>query len=153
MTDLNKMWAALKKYQLYADADGHGESWAVMCKERTEEVAAVAAMYAAAAYSAAAAAGAAGAVAVAGSGANAEGWSDRAIDRIEQAIKERKPVPSNIEQAIKEGAHMIDLNKAERQPLSIDQISMIFNRVYPAQPLSQNIINLVQEVEKHHGIR
>jgi hypothetical protein len=38
-------------------------------------------------------------------------------------------------------------------PLSLDQISMIFNRVYPAQPLSQNIINLVQEVEKHHGIR
>jgi len=41
----------------------------------------------------------------------------------------------------------------EPQPLSIDQISMIFNRVYPAQPLSQNIINLVQEVEKHHGIK
>jgi len=39
------------------------------------------------------------------------------------------------------------------QPLSLDQISMIFNRVYPAQPLSQNIINLVQEVEKHHGIK
>jgi len=39
------------------------------------------------------------------------------------------------------------------QPMSVDQISMIFNRVYPAQPLSQNIINLVQEVEKHHGIR
>jgi len=42
---------------------------------------------------------------------------------------------------------------AAPQPLSIDQISMIFNRVYPAQPLSQNIINLVQEVEKHHRIR
>jgi hypothetical protein len=46
-----------------------------------------------------------------------------------------------------------DALKAQRQPLSIDQISMIFNRVYPAQPLSQNIINLVQEVEKHHGIK
>jgi hypothetical protein len=43
--------------------------------------------------------------------------------------------------------------KVLRQPMSVDQISMIFNLVYPAQPLSQNIINLVQEVEKHHGIR
>jgi hypothetical protein len=57
---------------------------------------------------------------------------------------------------------MIDLCKdavksikfiAVPQPMSVDQISMIFNRVYPAQPLSQNIINLVQEVEKHHGIK
>jgi len=45
------------------------------------------------------------------------------------------------------------LNAPQPQPLSLDQISMIFNRVYPAQPLSQNIINLVQEVEKHHRIR
>ena len=45
------------------------------------------------------------------------------------------------------------LNAPQPEPMSVDQISMIFNRVYPAQPLSQNIINLVQEVEKHHGIR
>jgi len=45
------------------------------------------------------------------------------------------------------------LNAPQPQPMSVDQISMIFNRVYPAQPLSQNIINLVQEVEKHHRIR
>ena len=44
------------------------------------------------------------------------------------------------------------LAATQRQPLILDQISMIFNRVYPAVPLSQNIINLVQEVEKHHGI-
>jgi hypothetical protein len=47
----------------------------------------------------------------------------------------------------------VPLYTAPPQPLSLDQISMIFNRVYPAQPLSQNIINLVQEVEKHHRIR
>lgn len=45
------------------------------------------------------------------------------------------------------------LNAPQPEPMSVDQISMIFNRVYPAQPLSQNIINLVQEVEKHHRIR
>jgi len=27
MTDLNKMWDALSRYQQFADADGHGESW------------------------------------------------------------------------------------------------------------------------------
>jgi hypothetical protein len=47
----------------------------------------------------------------------------------------------------------VPLYTAPPQPLSLDQISMIFNSVYPAQPLSQNIINLVQEVEKHHGIK
>jgi hypothetical protein len=50
-------------------------------------------------------------------------------------------------------AELHNTNAPEPQPMSVDQISMIFNRVYPAQPLSQNIINLVQEVEKHHGIR
>jgi len=48
---------------------------------------------------------------------------------------------------------VLNAPQPQPQPMSVDQISMIFNRVYPAQPLSQNIINLVQEVEKHHGIR
>lgn len=40
MTDkLNEMWAALATYQPKADADGHGESWALMCSERTKETA------------------------------------------------------------------------------------------------------------------
>jgi len=30
-----KMWVAFEAYQPTADADGHGESWAVMLKERT----------------------------------------------------------------------------------------------------------------------
>jgi hypothetical protein len=29
------MWAALEAYQPKAIADGHGDSWRVMCKERT----------------------------------------------------------------------------------------------------------------------
>jgi hypothetical protein len=37
MTDkLNEMWTALTAYQTKADADGHGESWAQMCSEKTE---------------------------------------------------------------------------------------------------------------------
>ena len=36
---LAEMWAALAEYQEQADKDGHGESWAKMCSERTEEAA------------------------------------------------------------------------------------------------------------------
>ena len=34
-----KMWAAMATYQPTADADGHGETWALMCSERTEDAA------------------------------------------------------------------------------------------------------------------
>jgi hypothetical protein len=34
---LDEMWAALEAYQPTANADGHGESWRVMCRERTTE--------------------------------------------------------------------------------------------------------------------
>jgi len=46
---LAEMWSALEEYQPQANADGHGESWRVMCSERTEEAAraAVAAAWAA----------------------------------------------------------------------------------------------------------
>ena len=30
-----KMWAALEKYQPYADADGHGKSWSRICEFKT----------------------------------------------------------------------------------------------------------------------
>ncbi len=40
---LNEMWTALAAYQSKADADGHGESWALMCSERTADTAAEAA--------------------------------------------------------------------------------------------------------------
>jgi hypothetical protein len=39
---LNEMWTALAVYQPKADADGHGESWALMCSERTERAANIA---------------------------------------------------------------------------------------------------------------
>jgi hypothetical protein len=39
MTKLEEMWAALAKYQPYADADGNGKSWAEMCELRTAEAA------------------------------------------------------------------------------------------------------------------
>jgi hypothetical protein len=34
---LAEMWAALEEYQPQADKDGHGESWRIMCEERTKE--------------------------------------------------------------------------------------------------------------------
>jgi hypothetical protein len=97
MTDLNKMWTALEKYQPFADQDGHGESWRVMCSERTIDAAAAAwaeaganAEWAVAAYAASAAYAAAWAAETA-EGAAWAYWSDRAIKRIENAIKERQP--------------------------------------------------------------
>jgi len=36
-TKLDEMWTALEAYQPQANADGHGESWRVMCRERTTE--------------------------------------------------------------------------------------------------------------------
>ena len=87
MTDLNKMWEALARYQSYADKDGHGDSWRVMCSERTREAAWAAAERAArAAY---VAAWPAAAWAAAEAAAFAEYWSELAIKHIEQAIKER----------------------------------------------------------------
>jgi hypothetical protein len=32
---LAEMWAALAEYQPMADADGYGEAWRIMCRERT----------------------------------------------------------------------------------------------------------------------
>jgi hypothetical protein len=35
MSDLTEMWAALERYQPYADKAGHGDSWRRMTTERT----------------------------------------------------------------------------------------------------------------------
>jgi hypothetical protein len=62
---LAEMWRELAEYQPIADLDGHGESWAKMCRERTEDAARAAmeddAARSAAGYAAAAASGASGA--------------------------------------------------------------------------------------------
>jgi len=73
---------------------------------------------------------------------------EQAVDVLQNCWYDESP-PTNTLPTIQKLRNAL----AAPQPLSIDQISMIFNRVYPAQPLSQNIINLVQEVEKHHGIK
>ncbi len=39
---LAEMWRELEEYQPMADANGHGESWARMCRERTEAAAEIA---------------------------------------------------------------------------------------------------------------
>jgi hypothetical protein len=78
------MWDALARYQPYADTDGHGETWRVMCSERTADAAGAAAnacLMSAADYAEAAAAKAAA--------TDVKYLSDRAIARIEDAIKER----------------------------------------------------------------
>jgi hypothetical protein len=41
----------------------------------------------------------------------------------------------------------------QRQPMDVNQINKIWNRVYPGQPLSQNIVNIVRKVEAYHGIK
>jgi hypothetical protein len=51
---LAEMWRELAEYQPQADRDGHGESWARMCSERTAAAARSAAWYAADAASSAA---------------------------------------------------------------------------------------------------
>jgi len=81
MTDLEPMWAALAKYQLYADADGHGDSWRRMCSERTVKAAWYATEAAEAARSPV--------TATAYSARCAAYWFYSAIERIEQDLKER----------------------------------------------------------------
>jgi hypothetical protein len=90
---LAEMWAALAAYQTRAEANGHGDSWALMCSERNAG-AAFAANYAAkgtnaltAAYAAAWAAAAASADAVtwATAAADIKYCVQQAIDRINKA--------------------------------------------------------------------
>ena len=101
MTDLSAMWDALARYQPFADADGHGESWKRMCEERTIDAAVAAvnaarakAAWAEATYAAASAASWAESAAeaeadAAAAAAAATIRSARAIERIEDALKER----------------------------------------------------------------
>jgi chorismate mutase len=83
---LAEMWAALEEYQPFANRDGHGESWAKMCRERTEG-AALAAASAAAADAAWAAAWAAGRAAP----RDAASAAARAADSVD-AIRRAKEV-------------------------------------------------------------
>jgi hypothetical protein len=85
MNKLNEMWAALAAYQPKADAEGHGETWATMCKEKTSDAAEAAAWdAAAAAWSASAdeAAWSASAAAWDAAVAEADSWAQSAIDGI-----------------------------------------------------------------------
>ena len=108
-TKLNEMWAALTAYQPQADAAGHGESWAKMCKEKTYAASDAAASDAAAdaadayadyadyayadyAYYAAAYAYYAAVVAAyAVDAVDAEKWAQRAIDKINKVLKLAPP--------------------------------------------------------------
>ena len=76
MTKLDEMWDALAKYQSKADDRGHGESWAKMCKLRTEKACSTADYAEAAAASAAAE-----------SFFNVDYWTQAAIAHINHAIE------------------------------------------------------------------
>jgi len=98
MSKLDEMWAALLAYLPQAISNGHGESWAKMCSERTA-AAAYAAYAADAAWATAACAEATAAAADAVEAAEAadadadaaEWYAQRAIDRIKRTAvaKER----------------------------------------------------------------
>ena len=101
MTELDEMWDALEKHQFRADKRGHGESWAEMCRLRTEKActAASKAAYADAVvavdavcgwFAAAAAAAAYAAAGYAEAAANAEYWRQEAIYLINKATGEIK---------------------------------------------------------------
>jgi hypothetical protein len=95
MNKLDEMWAALIAYFPQATANGHGESWAKMCNEKTA-AATYAAADAAATYAAADAAAAdaaaatyaadwAATYAAAANAAAAADWAQKAIDWIKKA--------------------------------------------------------------------
>ena len=98
MTKLDEMWVKLAKYQSKADKRGHGESWAEMCRLRTEKACRDADYAAAdddddAAGAAANAAGYAGYAEAAAASAAAESffnvdyWTQAAIAHINHAIE------------------------------------------------------------------
>ncbi len=95
MNKLNEMWAALAAYQPQADAEGHGDTWATMCKEKTSGAARAAWSAVDAAWSAADAAGdakaayaSAGAAYASVKAAEADTWAQKVIDRINK-LKEK----------------------------------------------------------------
>ena len=92
-TILDPMWDALARYQSYADADKHGDSWRKMCEERTQSAADAASWYAENVWTVGATVRMAMEAALAAARAeisqHASEWSGLAIKRIEQAIKER----------------------------------------------------------------
>jgi hypothetical protein len=92
VSDLNEMWAALERYQPYADKAGHGESWKRMVQEWTPEAADAATDAAWIATRSMAVASAAAAAAVALSRTKSKNRWDRqyardAIKRINKAME------------------------------------------------------------------
>jgi len=97
MTDLTEMWKKLNEYQSYADTDGHGDSWRMMCEERTSEAAVFAAVHASmrmlnearGAWVSNAARAVALAVSAAAKVEGTDGWPASAIRNINESLKDR----------------------------------------------------------------
>jgi hypothetical protein len=122
------MWETLAKYQPYADADGHGETWRVMCEERTEE-----ATWAARAAATAACDAAWAARAAAWAVARAAYWSDIAIERIERAIKERESI--NVESKLQP---LVDL---------YNELLFAVGKKHPNETRHQTALRYIQQAE------
>jgi hypothetical protein len=83
-----EMWAAFEAYQATADKEGHGDSWRVMCKERTEKAAWVASLIRTSAAAPAGSAAVRGAWASrAAAAAAASAAAAKADDYAQEAIK------------------------------------------------------------------
>jgi hypothetical protein len=82
MNKLDEMWAALLAYLPQAIDDGHGDSWAKMCNEKTPDAAYAASDAAASDAWAASAAYAADAAAYGAS--YADHWAQKAIDALQK---------------------------------------------------------------------
>ena len=91
MIKLEEMWRALGKYQKYAEAADHGDTWAALCEERTDLAAYNASCGAEAMGQDGANKAAAAATRVAHRSADGDGIAvinaQRAIDFIEDAIR------------------------------------------------------------------
>jgi hypothetical protein len=104
VSDLTEMWAALERYQPYADKAGHGESWKRMTTERTAEAAW-------------AAWGAAGGVADLAQYSNYEDAADAAYDAAWKAWAALAPETARVEAKYSAARAIEFINKAmEVQP-------------------------------------
>ena len=92
---LAEMWAVLEAYQPTADADEHGKSWRVMCRERTNDAAWMAHL-AAPEGSAAAEASSAASLAAEEAAAKEAAWADEYAQEAIDAINRRDQVGGEV---------------------------------------------------------
>jgi hypothetical protein len=163
MNKLNEMWAALAAYQPKADAEGHGETWATMCRERTSEAAdtaAVAAWSAASAETAYVAAGDAADAAADACVAYAEAdWSaQKVIGRINKLNEAQpkqeqgEPVAWNLKDVT--DAYKLGAKSQQRKPLTDEEIRAVSHETVSNVTTSEAVMfrAFARAIEAAHGI-